>query len=491
MLELNKVYCIDVMDGLKQLSDESIDLILTSPPYWGLRNYGEKANRIWGKDKNCQHEFVEEKVEHCESTIQGETSILSSLKGISRFSYQHGFCSKCNAWSGQLGLEPTFQMYLDHLFEIFMECKRVLKRSGSMWINIGDTFSGSQGVSTAKTINYKEAMTKSFVQSKTILPNKCLIGIPWRLALKLVDEGRWVLRNNVIWSKPNAMPESVRDRLTNVYEDVFFFVRDDAKSDWYLLGNKPNPEKNPERYAKWEKAKEWWAKSEIKHESEIPIEHKSSCMNLDYYFNLDAIREPHALVSLERAQRAVNLGVMQVEGKYASKERTFIGSPQEAPRWFREQFKEDRGYKGKFDGMESVEQYGSPRARTQRDKYSNSQSRTSAGLHEDRWDEYLHIKGKNPGDVFTINTEPLMEAHFAAFPSELCKRIIKACCHINSVVFDPFCGSGRALVTVKYLNRQFIGFDINSDYVEIAKKLLSKEPEKLSKFFDLGVEMIG
>jgi DNA modification methylase len=110
---------------------------------------------------------------------------------------------KCGAWKGQLGLEFDWSMYVEHLVELFREVKRVLKKTGSLWLNIGDTYS-----------------------------DKCLLGIPWRVAFALVDDG-WILRNAVIWYKPSHMPESTKDRLTRTYEYVFHFVK--SKKYYYNL----------------------------------------------------------------------------------------------------------------------------------------------------------------------------------------------------------------------------------------------------------------
>lgn len=437
---------VDVREGLARLPDESVDIVITSPPYYGKRDYGAEATQIWAshgegwQNKGCEHTW--------------------EWDGVT-----HDWCSKCDSWRGQLGLEADYRDFVQHLFEIFMECRRVLKRSGSLWINIGDTYSGSSCGSKdyRETQNFQSERLydKPSPQSRTNLPNKCRIGIPWRLALKLIDEGNWVLRNGVIWEKLNAKPESMKDRFTNIYEDVFYLVRSDAKSEWYILANKP-PEKFADKTVLWQKVQEWWNSGGVKCKSDIPAEFISCCTNLDSYFSLDNVRVPHKVQSLERYQRAVNLGVKQVRGKW--REEGFnLNAPEKAPRWFREQYDKDFDYKDKFTKHEIAVN------RTGNFSYKDS-------LHTKEY----HYRGKNPGDVWEINTESLREKHYAPFPSELCERIILACCPKGGVVLDPFCGSGRALTTAKRLGRKYIGFECVSDYVKIAEKLLAetkKQPE--------------
>jgi len=159
-----------------------------------------------------------------------------------RGNIEGSFCVKCGAWKGQLGLEPTPFLYVEHMVMIFREIKRVLKKTGSVYVVLGDTYAGScsQG-SQSKSQPY----LRLYPQRKALQP-KCLIGIPWRVALALIDDG-WILRNAIVWHKPNAMPSSVKDRLTCTYETIFHFVK-----------------------------------------------------NRKYYYDLDAIREPHSTGTFKR-----------------------------------------------------------------------------------------------------------------------------------------------------------------------------------------------
>lgn len=175
MTQVNHIYTTDALKGLQQLKAESTDCVVTSPPYWGLRDYGVK---------------------------------------------------------GQLGLEKTYQQYIGKLIEIFDEVKRVLKSTGTVWVNIADTYGGSNcgygqkenssGLQNVAKQKYYPTSNGKPVASK-IFP-KSLIGIPYRFALAMIDKG-WILRNTIIWQKPNAMPESAKDRFTNDFEYLFFFSK--------------------------------------------------------------------------------------------------------------------------------------------------------------------------------------------------------------------------------------------------------------------------
>src|SRR6478735_4355620 len=187
MLEVNTIKVSDCLDGLKLLPDQCIQCVVTSPPYFGLRNY---------------------QVE------------------------------------GQLGLEQTPEEYIANLVNVFSEVKRVLKNDGTLWINIGDTYWGGKGrsglASQQHQVNrYKnrQSISKGWAQANgglgktrpqdrthTIIKPKDLVGIPWMLAFALRDNGWW-LRQDIIWYKKNSMPESASDRCTRCHEYIFMFSK--------------------------------------------------------------------------------------------------------------------------------------------------------------------------------------------------------------------------------------------------------------------------
>ena len=172
-MELNHIYTGDALQVLRTFPDESIDCIVTSPPYYGLRNYGV---------------------------------------------------------GGQIGLENTPQKYIERLMEVFMECYRVLKSDGTFWLVIGDSYAGSgrgKGDVNRKGVQAKasfvgDLFTKPYKLSG--YKNKDLMGIPWMLAFALRDAG-WYLRQDIIWNKPNPMPESIRDRCTKAHEYIFLLTK--------------------------------------------------------------------------------------------------------------------------------------------------------------------------------------------------------------------------------------------------------------------------
>lgn len=184
---MNKIFQGDALEVLKTLPDESVDCVVTSPPYWALRDYGIE---------------------------------------------------------GQLGLEPTFQEYITKLCNIFDEVKRVLKKEGTCWVNIGDTYygslkgagcnnSGKQGIDMS---NYPVGAMHNTGE----LSEKSLCNIPARFSIEMQNRG-WILRNEIIWYKPNCMPCSVKDRFTVDFEKVFFFVKN--KKYWFETQREPhNPD---------------------------------------------------------------------------------------------------------------------------------------------------------------------------------------------------------------------------------------------------------
>src|SRR5712692_1641952 len=144
---------------------------------------------------------------------------------------------------GQIGLEPTYQEYVDRLVKVCVEIRRVLTEDGSFYLNLGDTYSSMLGRHGGQTAGFNKNNMVSDEKKPTRhqnLPQKCLVGIPWRVALQLIDD-KWILRNDIIWRKPNHIPSSVRDRLTNTYEHIFHFVK--SRKYYYNLDTIREPHK--------------------------------------------------------------------------------------------------------------------------------------------------------------------------------------------------------------------------------------------------------
>lgn len=374
---------IDIQIGdcrklIHDLTDASIDCIMTSPPYWGLRDYGH---------------------------------------------------------SDQIGLEKTPEEYLKTMLDFFDDVKLKLKDEGNCFVNLGDSYSGSKVGNTngvyADRIDEKKAYatTRSFKKNKSNLPSKCLCMIPERFAWGMIERG-WILRNSIIWAKPNHMPESVTDRLTKSHEVIYHFVKQQK-----------------------------------------------------YYYDLDAIREPHKESSMERYQRPLKVGGV----KHAGKQGFEIYSGND---W------KPEGYSRKFEGANDAESFGSPRARTQRKgaeykgKWKNEQymNEIQRRINEARangipHDEALnHPKGKNPGDVWYIPTAPYPGSHFATFPIELIRRPILAGCPVGGTVLDPFGGSGTVGEFCRYNDRNAILFELNLRYKKLIEDRAVLNVPELSKW---------
>jgi DNA modification methylase len=225
----------DCLDVLRTLPDESIHCCVTSPPYWSIRDYGVPP-RTWGGDVACQHDWDDQKVEREIRTGLGLEKLGEQYSGgghkhakIGRSKYNPATCAKCGACRGCLVLEPTPEMFVEHMVEIFREVRRVLRSDGSLWLNIGDTFSdggnGGGGSFMQERKSWEGRADKTGWRSRPPgLKKKELVGIPWRLALGLQADG-WYLRCDNIWNKPNIMPSSCRDRSTRNHEYVFHLTK--------------------------------------------------------------------------------------------------------------------------------------------------------------------------------------------------------------------------------------------------------------------------
>ena len=216
----------DCREVLKTLPEGSVNMCVTSPPYFGLRNY---KTAVWsGGDPTCDH--VEKVAAH-----GGERADRDQEGNVFQF---RGVCEKCGATSEdhQIGLEETPEEYIAQLVEVFREVRRTLRDDGTLWVNIGDSYynyrSGTAFVkqSVAKTNQDLPTHSPSRNNKLAGLKSKDLIGIPWMLAFALRADG-WYLRQDIIWHKPNPMPESVKDRCTKAHEYIFLLSK---SKDYYF-----------------------------------------------------------------------------------------------------------------------------------------------------------------------------------------------------------------------------------------------------------------
>lgn len=332
-MELDKIYNDNCKTGLLTIPDNSIDCCITSPPYFGLRDYGSKD---------------------------------------------------------QIGIEESPELFVSNLVSVFEQVKRVLKSDGTLWLNIGDSYWGSGKAGNDNM--YKKRHTEFGKLSKeksrlggrpttgknSTYKSKDLIGIPWMLAFALRANG-WYLRQDIIWNKPNPMPESVTDRCTKAHEYIF------------LLSKSPK-----------------------------------------YYYDHDAIKTD-----------AINPAddIRRMEAQTWDNKNT----PDQLRNGIRPKTKSNFGNRnGEMGNLHS----GNP---------------------------YYAVEKANKRSVWTINTKPFKEAHFATFPQELIMDCIKAGSRQGGVILDPFMGAGTTAVVAKKLNRNYIGYELNPEYIQIAQKRLLKE----------------
>lgn len=315
---------------LRLLPDDCIDFCMTSPPYWGKRQYHD----------------------------------------------------------GGIGLEPTHQEYIANLIGIFVQVKRVLKPTGSFWLNIGDTY-----------------------------VNKRLVGIPWRVALRLMDEEQWTLRNSVIWHKVKGGLDNTADRLGNVHEHLFHFV------------------KNP----------------------------------TGYYYNADAIR------AKPREARVVNGAVVSATGVTGVRYRrqvelsTALTDPEKKAALGALEEMLGRVGRGEVADFRMI-------IRGQQRATHSDVERVSGRAKElaEKGFYFLqyHPNGSKPGDVWEILPEDTQKrnGHFAPYPEDLCRMPILATCPPKGVVLDPFCGTGTTSLVARLLERKSLGVDVSQHYLEYAEE---------------------
>ena len=214
----------DVFDNIKKLDDNSIDCVVTSPPYWGLRDYGTAQ---WqGGNPNCDHianPNATKKQGNPEFNKNRPSREETKYKG-----YHKDICPKCGAKriDSQLGLELTYQEHIQNIVELFRAMKPKLKDSATIWLNYGDSYAATVNGTKAKDIKNDDRgfVDKPFSTIQGSIKPKDLVMIPNRIAIALQDDGWWI-RSEIIWHKPNPMPESVRDRPTSSHEKIWLITK--------------------------------------------------------------------------------------------------------------------------------------------------------------------------------------------------------------------------------------------------------------------------
>ncbi len=318
----------DALDVLPTYPDSSFDCCMTSPPYWKQRKYARAG----------------------------------------------------------IGLEDHVTDYLDALDQVFLEVKRVLKPTGSFWLNIGDTY-------------YR----------------KGLVGIPWRIALNLIDKQDWILRNSVIWNKVKGGPDNSKDKLRNIHENLFHFVK--SRNYYYDVDSIRNTPK----------------KSFVKNGAVVSATDVSGIRyhrQIELSTELTADEKKSARESLHKMLADVRLGVV-------ADFRMIIRGQQRVT----------------HSNSDAV----SGRAKEIREK----------GFYFLRY----HPEGSKPKDVWDILLEDTQNriGHFAPYPEDLCKIPLCSTCPPTGVVLDPFCGTGTTMLAAFNLQRCSVGIDICPEYIETAR----------------------
>lgn len=437
----HKIIIGHCLEALREMQSESVNMIMTSPPYWGLRNYGEGTSTIWGGNPNCEHEWGERiPPRGHKSGKHGPGSVIGAKKGQNGARRGSGstFCQKCGAWRGQLGLEPTWQMYVEHLVEISRELKRILRKDGSYYLTLGDTYAGSgMGYGSPPDPKHPNARNGKIKPRKTDIPAKCKLLMPYRVAFPLIDDG-WICRNDVTWYKPNAMPSSVKDRLTCKTEVIFHFVK-----------------------------------------------------SRKYYYDLDAIREPHktGTPQANRDIKRMMAGRTQYDGKWAEGKDTQAAFVAGHPlgKNHGDVFRNKTANQEKIMSMRNAPEPGEPHAfhelsknpgdvyfvdRQQAYRHHGSGPGDRSGFPN------KHPLGNNPGDFWEINTRPYPDAHFAVYPEDICIKPILSSCPPDGVVLDPCLGRGTTTKVARDNGRNSIGIEIQPSYLPIIKKYLEIDQQQ-------------
>ena len=481
------LYNSDVLSILKALPDNSVDCIVTSPPYWQKRDYGDSAFTTFEGNPDCEHEWVEQEIglqHENRNNIRGKQEEVVGRRGttwIRKYDRQiASVCKKCGAWYGQLGLEPTPQMFVKHLADIFREAKRVLKPTGNLFVNIDDTWVGGRYEDDTSKYAGGTNLSKPNWSAKGIPKRKSLALVPELFAVKMVYEEGWILREKIIWSKKvffykenrtrgNAMPESVKDRLAHSWEYVFHFTK--RQKYYFNLGSmRVEPQYDNIHSARMQEL----IQSESGH-------HSSSYMqditrNSKYLNNNGGTRSPGG--------RLIRM-LVNGEADKLTLVKKAIG---DVNAYLKRKLKESRQTVKSLSRLANIPESQlahyfrtdmSGASIPSRDVWNILKPILGLGNYEDFVkEEYKSLLpsvnplGANPGNVIQINVRGFSEAHFAVFPEDLPKMLITLGCPEDGIVLDPFAGAGTTLLVADKLRRKWVGIELNPEYCEIINKRL-------------------
>jgi DNA modification methylase len=431
----NQILQGHVIEKLKEIPERFVNMCVTSPPYWGLRNYGT-IPQLWGGDPACQHDWTE----GIKKGISGghnspvQQLVKSPVNYQESPDAQFSVCGKCGCWRGELGQEPDPNLFIEHLCLVFDEVWRVLADNGTLWVNLDDTYSGSGGSGgDYNPEGIREGQPIWHAPSKPVR-SKSLVGIPARFQIAMIQRG-WICRNDLIWHKPNPMPESCTDRFTNDYEHFFLF----AKQEHYYF------------------------EQQLEEATAIHYSTNSKKGGVQAVNNSRAHGKTKALLEEYKGQGKKEYAENGVQNPSDVKRRILAGQEQQLQRQ-----RTRKTGEGVDSEVGTKGCCGSPHVVTYHDKQADELGeQPSSGLRQKQKPQYL--LQRNMRSVWSIPTQPHPEAHFATFPEKLIETPIKAGCPINGIVLDPFFGSGMTGKVSNRLARDFVGIELNPDYCKIAE----------------------
>ena len=562
----------NIIDELKNIHDESVDCVVSSPPYYGLRDYSgvtsyasedydellriantdlqkhrdrvlesqkdryyltepafnEKDKKwnsslkydtsgVWGGNPECEHEWVSQEIHKDNLRFRDPNHIASVGNNKNQEIYSNpgtkaNICSKCGAWKGQLGLEPTYQMYVEHLMLVMKELKRVLKKTGTLFWNMGDSYASSGGPSRHfgySDPKWAKARNGSFEEPTAFdqgIKPKSLMMIPERFAMAMIDAG-WILRNSIIWYKRNGVPSSVKDRLSNKWEYVFFLTK--SQNYYFDLDSirKPLAESSVKRISQKNIPNQFKSGKSMEFAKTDPVNNIPKILNnMHNSFNIrvrDAKKgildkkwgDKYTASDEEIAnydeknytfKRIKHDEAVQRSGTYADPLHTHPNHPNGAnPRdiLLDNSDEEPRHPKGDpaIHGMRLPPQPNqkgafNPNGANPGDVISQPSVRHKSWA-SNPGHKFTHERKYDPdadgGDFLDIPTHPHSFAHFAVFPETLVEPLIKAGCPPDGVVLDPFAGSGTVGVVAMKQHKNAILIEISPEYCNIIKKRLN------------------
>jgi len=410
------------------LADESVDCVVTSPPYWGLRDYG--IDEWEGGNEDCDHKDPAHRTRAGFNERWYGKQFQKDKQGSLHEPYR-GLCGKCGAIraDGGIGLEPTPEEYCANMVEVFREVWRVLKPTGTLWLNLGDSYasdtkgSGGPSVKQLSNAGSRYEMSQRLIHG---LKPKDLVGIPWRVAFALQADG-WYLRSDIIWSKPNPMPESVTDRPTKAHEYVFLLT----KSPRYYY----------DADAIREPAQDWGARDRSNNKT---------------HSGLTGLAPHSGLTGAHDGEEGRNKRSVWEIATQPYPEAHFATFPEALVEPCILAGTSERGVCAKCGKpWERIVEKGEP--------VLNAWSKQGAAQYDDS------IGGMRPAGLETGSTLKHIVPIATIGWNPTCD------CNANTVpatVLDPFAGAGTTLAVAQRLGRHSVGTDLSPDYLALARRRL-------------------